>query len=86
MYRWLISSLIAFLLADWGYLSVDTQQIPDWGVADTLILESCLVEVIIAFLLAEVEQKRTVLQKQGFDLKLPGARSESRRAMYFSLS
>jgi len=48
MYRWLILSLVAFLLAHWGYLSLDTKELPDWGVAATMILETCLVELVIA--------------------------------------
>jgi len=69
-YRWLILSLVAFLLAHWGYLSLDTKQLPDWGIATTIILETCLVEVVVAVFLAEIEHKRTLLQQQGLDIQI----------------
>jgi hypothetical protein len=70
MYRWLILSLVAFLLAHWGYLSLDTRELPDWGVAATIILETCLVELVIALLLAEVERQRPLLKQQGLDVQI----------------
>jgi IS4 transposase len=30
MYRWFVLSLVAFILAHWGNLSMDTQTLPDW--------------------------------------------------------
>jgi len=70
MYRWLILSLVAFLLAHWGYLSLDTKELPDWGVAATIILETCLVELVIALLLAEVERQRPLLKQQGLEVQI----------------
>jgi hypothetical protein len=31
VYRWLVLSLIAFILAHWAYLSTNPSQLPDWG-------------------------------------------------------
>jgi len=70
MYRWLIWSLVAFLLAHWGDLSLDTKELPDWGVAATIILETCLVELVIALLLAELERQRPLLKQQGLDVQI----------------
>lgn len=68
MYRSLTSSLVTFLLAHWGNLSLDTQQLLDWGVDATLVLKTCLVEVVVTLFLAEIEQKQTLLRKQGLDV------------------
>ena len=45
----------SFLLAHQGYLSLDIKELPDWEVAATIIPEACLVELVIALLLTEVE-------------------------------
>lgn len=70
MYRWLILSLVAFILAHWGYLSLNSKDLPDWGMAATVILESCLADVLVAVFLAEVEHQRSLLIKRGWDVQI----------------
>lgn len=70
LYRWLVLSLSAFLLAHWGYLSLNTKGHPDWGEAATIVLEACLGEIVVTLLLQEVEQKRRLLQKQGWEVQI----------------
>ncbi|MBD2122323.1 transposase [Trichocoleus sp. FACHB-262] len=70
LYRWLILSLSAFILAHWGYLSMNTKMLPDWAEAATVVLEACLPEIVVALLLQEVEQKRLLLQKQGWEVQI----------------
>src|SRR6478672_3508 len=70
LYRWLILSLTAFLLAHWGYLSTNHKTLPDWAEAATTVLEACLGEVVVALLLQEVEQKRMLLQQQGWEVQI----------------
>jgi len=42
MYRWLVLSLVAFILAHWGYLSLDTKVLPDWAETAAVVLMVCL--------------------------------------------
>jgi hypothetical protein len=70
LYRWLVLSLTAFILAHWGYLSTNQRVLPDWAEAAAVILKTCLSEVVVALLLREIEQKQTLLQEQGFQVHI----------------
>jgi hypothetical protein len=70
LYRWLVLSLSAFILAHWGYLSTKQNALPDWAEAATIVLEACLPEIVVAVLLQEFEHKRRLLQHQGWDIQL----------------
>jgi hypothetical protein len=70
LYCWLILSLTAFILARWDYLSTNQKTLPDWAEAATIVLEACLGQVVVALLLQEVEQKRRLLQRQGWDIQI----------------
>jgi hypothetical protein len=54
----------------WGYLSTNQKELPDWAEAATIVLEACLSEMVVALLLQEVEQKRLLLQPQGWEVKI----------------
>ncbi len=70
VYRWLILCLTSFILAHWAYLSTSATELPDWGKAAALALQSLLPEVAVCLLLIRVEQSRTLLQSLGLDLQL----------------
>jgi len=70
MYRWLILSLVAFILAHWGYLSLGTDALPDWGQAATIILEAAFAEVVVEALLKDIERRRPLLEQQGIDIQI----------------
>lgn len=70
MYRWLILSLVAFILAHWGYLSLEAQALPDWAEAAATVLEVALADVLVALLLADIERKRPLLQQQGIEVQI----------------
>jgi len=70
MYRWLVLSLVAFILAHWGYLSMNTEAFPDWVEAATVVLRTCLSEVVVALLLQEIEQNRLLLYEQGWGVQI----------------
>lgn len=70
LYRWLILSLIAFLLAHWVYLSSGSSAPPDWGQAAQLALDSLLPQVVAVLLLLEIIDKRSLLRSQGFEVHL----------------
>jgi hypothetical protein len=70
MYRWLVLSLVAFILAHWGYLSLEAQALPDWAEAAATVLEVALADVLVALLLADIERKRPLLQQQGIEVQI----------------
>lgn len=70
LYRWLVLSLVAFILAHWGYLAMDSGALPDWVVAATVVLEAALADVLVTLLLADIERKRPLLKQQGIDVQI----------------
>jgi hypothetical protein len=48
MYRWLVLSLVAFILAHWGYLSLNITALPNWAHAARVVFEAALPQVAIA--------------------------------------
>ena len=42
VYRWLVLSLIAYILAHWAYLSTATTDLPDWGQAAQIAIHRLL--------------------------------------------
>lgn len=70
MYRWLVLSLVAFILAHWGYLSMDTQTLPDWAEAAATVMAFALADVLVTLLLADIERKRSLLEQQGFEVQI----------------
>ncbi|MEA5449688.1 IS701 family transposase, partial [Leptolyngbya sp. CCNP1308] len=70
MYRWLVLSLVAFILAHWGYLSLETEALPDWAEAAAVVMEAALADVLVYLLLADIERKRPLLQQQGFEVQI----------------
>lgn len=63
-------SLVAFILAHWGYLATGTDALPNWVEAAAVILKTCLSEVVVALLLREIEQKQPLLQEHGFQVQI----------------
>ena len=70
VYRWLVLSLIAFILAHWAYLSTNPSELPDWGGCAYLALQTLLPEVVVSLLLLEVERTRPLLKAFGLELQL----------------
>ena len=70
LYRWLVLSLVAFILAHWGYLSLETDKLPDWAQAAAVVLEAALADVLIDLLLADIERKRPLLLQLGIDVQI----------------
>lgn len=69
-YRWLILSLIAYLLTHWTYLSTSPTTLPDWGAAAQLALEVLLPQLVLLLLLLEIHRLRPLAQANGFDLQI----------------
>ena len=78
VYRWLILSLISFVLTHcWAgdppsrvYLSCRLANLPNWKEAAFLTLQQLLPAIAISLLLIEVESKRDLLAAQGLALEL----------------
>jgi len=68
-----VLSLIAFILADWAYLSTHPSQLPDWGACARLVLQTLLPEVLVSLLLLQVERTRPLLRAFGLSLQLAEA-------------
>ena len=70
VYRWLILSLISFVLTHWVYWSLNRTNLPDWKEAALLTLQQLLPAIAINLLLIEIESKREILASQGLALEL----------------
>ncbi len=70
VYRWLVLSVIAYLLAHWAYLSTNTTDLPDWEQAALLALEVFLPQLVLFLLLLEIERLRPLCCTQGIDIQI----------------
>jgi hypothetical protein len=70
VYRWLILSLISFVLVHWVHLSTNSSQPPAWRAACELALLLLLPHLSVTLLLLEVERKRELLASFGLRLEL----------------
>jgi hypothetical protein len=70
VYRYLVLSLVAYLLAHWGYLSQERAGLPRWGEAARTILEEVLAETVIEDLLVEIEERGALLRSHGIEVRV----------------
>jgi len=70
MYRWLILSLTAYLLAHWAYLSTQLPLPPDWGEAAQTALESIFPKIVVSLLLLNIEHLLPLARSCGFDINI----------------
>jgi hypothetical protein len=70
VYRYLIMSMAAYVLAHWGHLRRESGRQPDWGEAARAILEEVLAEVVVMELINEIEERRTLLLRHGIDIRV----------------
>lgn len=70
VYRYLVLSLVAYLLAHWGYLSQERAGLPRWGEAARTILEEVLAETVIEDLLVEIEERSALLRSHGIEIRV----------------
>jgi hypothetical protein len=68
VYRWLILSLIAYLLTHWAYLSTNSTDLPDWGQAAQTALESILPQILVLVFLLNAERMIPLARSYGFDI------------------
>ncbi len=70
VYRYLVMSLMAYLLAHWGHLSQGREGLPRWGEAAQTILEEALAETVIEGLLMEIEERGALLRSHGIEVRV----------------
>lgn len=72
MYRWLILSLTAYLIAHWAYLSTPTTNLPDWGEAAQTALESIFPQIVVSHILLDIERLIPLARSCDFDIHFSG--------------
>ena len=70
VYRWLVLSLIAYILAHWAYLSIATTDLPDWGEAAQIAFQACLPQLMVCLILLKVERMRPFILSHGIDIQI----------------
>lgn len=70
VYRWLVLSLIAYILAHWAYLSINYTALPDWGEAAQTALEFIFPQILVSLLLLHIEQLIPLARSHGFDIHI----------------
>jgi hypothetical protein len=70
MYRWLILSLTAYLIAHWTYLLTQSPSLPDWGEAAQTARESILPQIVVSLLLLDIEHLIPIARSCGFDINI----------------
>lgn len=70
MYRWLILSLTAYLIAHWTYLLTQLPNLPDWGEAAQTARESFFPQIVVSLLLLDIERLIPVARSCGFDINI----------------
>ena len=70
MYRWLILSLTAYLIAHWTYLLTQFPCLPDWGEAAQIALESFFSQIVVSLLLLDIERLIPLARSRGFDINI----------------
>lgn len=72
VYRFLVVSMIAYLLAHWAYLWSSLSLLPDWGKVSRLAAEALFPQLILSNLLLELKRTRNLARQNGFDLVIEG--------------
>jgi hypothetical protein len=70
MYRWLILSVTAYLIAHWTYLHIKSASPPDWGQAAQTALESIFPKIIVSLLLLKFERLAHIAPSCGFNISI----------------
>ncbi|MBW4639022.1 MAG: transposase [Gloeocapsa sp. UFS-A4-WI-NPMV-4B04] len=70
VYRWLVLSLTAYLLAHWVYLHAPTNPLPDWGDAAQKALELLLPLMALLPMLAEIQRLQPLAKHHGININV----------------
>ena len=79
VYRWLVLSLISYVLAHWAYLSTAMPaaicanaptNLPDWGQAAEIAFHTIFPQLVLLLLLQDIERLRNLALSQGIDIQI----------------
>jgi len=70
VYRWLILSMTAYLLAYWAYLSSCLPDSLDWGKAAFLALSTFMPHLVLSLLLLDIERLQPLALSYGIDITI----------------
>ncbi len=70
VYRWLVLSLIAYILAHWAYLSTQLPDLPDWGEAAQTALEFIFPQILVSLFLLDIEHLIPLVRSYGFNIHI----------------
>lgn len=72
VYRWLVLSLISYVLAHWAYLSsaVTSTNLPDWGKAAKIAFQTIFPHLVVLLLLQDIERLRELALSQGINIQI----------------
>jgi hypothetical protein len=70
VYRWLILSMTAYLLAHWTYLSLCLPHPLDWGIAADLALSTFFPRLVLSLLLLNIERLSPLARSHGIDIQI----------------
>ena len=70
VYRWLILSLITYILAHWAYLSTHSTGLPDWGEAAQIAFQTFLPQLLLCCFLLDLERMRPLALSHGIDIQI----------------
>lgn len=74
VYRYLLLSMVAYLLAHWGHLSQGHETLPRWSEAARTILEVVLPQTVIEDLLTQIEKRSELLRSHGVEVSVGGCK------------
>jgi hypothetical protein len=72
VYRFLVLSMIAYVLAHWAYLWSGRPTWPDWGKAGQLAADTLFPQVVLGNLLLELKRTRNLARQNGLELVVTG--------------
>lgn len=72
VYRWLVLSLISYILAHWAYLSTvsTSTNLPDWGQAAEIAFQTIFPHLVLLFLLQDIERLKELALSQGINIEI----------------
>lgn len=72
IYRWLVLSLISYVLAHWAYLSYSgaNGDLPDWGESAEIAFQTIFPHLAVLLLLQDIERLRELALSQGIDIQI----------------
>jgi len=72
VYRWLLLSLLAYLLAHWAYLSTGLNTLPSWGEVARLALDMYFPQLVVMLLVIDIKRTHSLARRQGLEITVSG--------------